>query len=271
MTTKIAWTWMLTIAACLATLLPAGRAEAWHGYDEWQHSGDGSVRSWPGSDGLRYLGSPRDFTMTCADCHIGGPGRTRATVSFTPSLSGGRYSPGQRYSVHVQMTTESKGTSGCSRRNTNSIVAWFSDPGGRTTTGQVYNDSGGRACGTLGSGGTGGTTIVRGNCEYVSGQGDGTGPIGGKNWHFQWQAPSSGDAKLWLGLVDGDCFQRVPMSAQTYDDDDVFMLEMDIPRASASLLIPGTPEVRYAHGTEPRPIPFLRHGWVRPRERGLLG
>jgi hypothetical protein len=219
----------LSLIASMLVALPSG-ASAWHGADEWQRGGRGDTLRFPGSGGLYYLGRREDHTMTCATCHIGGPGRVRASVAFTPPLSSGRYAPGTRYRVDVAMSPEVMGLSGCSRRNTNSIVAFFSDASGNNPAGTIFNDSQQRACGpsTLGTTqGAGPTTIVHGNCEYASGQGGST----AANWRFHWDAPASGAVTFWMGLVDGDCVER-DGGAQTYDGDDVFMLEQSIPQGA---------------------------------------
>ena len=250
----------LSLIAAMAIALPS-TASAWHGYDDWQKSGSGQTLRFPGSGGLYYLGRQEDHTMTCASCHIGGPGRVRANVTFTPALASGRYSPGTRYRVDVAMAPEVMGLAGCSRRNTNSIVAFFSDSSGDNPAGTVFNDNQQRACGpsTLGTTqGNGPTTIVRGNCEYVSGQGGTT----AANWRFHWDAPASGDVTLWMGLVDGDCVQR-DGGAQTYDGDDVFMLEQAIPQGAMAWRhdAPSLERHRVAFA---RPMP--RHAWIRRRD-----
>jgi hypothetical protein len=250
----------ISLIASMLVALPSG-ASAWHGADEWQRGGRGDTLRFPGSGGLYYLGRREDHTMTCASCHVGGPGRVRANVTFTPALSSGRYAPGTRYRVDVAMSPEVMGLSGCSRRNTNSIVAFFSDPSGNNPAGTIFNDNQQRACGpsTLGTmQGVGATTIVRGNCEYASGQGGST----AANWRFHWDPPASGDVTFWLGLVDGDCVQR-DGGAQTYDGDDVFMLEQPIPQGAMAWRFD-------APGFVPQRLAVVdrmpKYAWVRRRD-----
>jgi hypothetical protein len=222
----------LRLAGCLFALAFsfAPAAHAWHGYPEFQIHGGGDRLRYPGSGGIYYLGRQADFGMNCTHCHVGAPGRVRARLTWAPALTGGRYAPGTNYTITVDMVGETAGTGTCARRNTNAILAMFTNSAGSAVAGTIKGSTGTRQCGpipppatpyTWGFTAPGGvTTMVQGNCETAGGQ-------GGTRWTMQWQAPMSGDVKLYLGMVDGDCVQRNG-GAQTYDMDDVYMLEQDI-------------------------------------------
>lgn len=242
---------IFTSLTLLIVSLPA-TASAWHGYLEFEHTGDGNQRGWPGGDGILYLGRPGtplngpngiktgDTGMDCAVCHINPAGSTMATVTFSPPMGpGNSYDPNTVYNVEVLLTRESAGTSGCNRRNTNSLVGYFTDPSGMMRVGQVGGGWSAEMCrpgesqnATRARSGS----IVAGTCSYVGGQGENRNmhsSDGGERWRFRWDPQgSSMPVKFWMGLVDGNCTARNG-GAQTYEGDDVFMYEEDLAAPSA--------------------------------------
>lgn len=217
----------LAIAA-LALAVPV--AHAFHHHGQFQEYADGRAET-PGSGGLYYTGSRRDLGLRCSACHVEAPGAIRADVTFSPALSGGRYVPGATYRIAVAMTGESRGLTECSSPmvNRNGITAMIVGPSG-FPVGEIGPDQDARRCGVrFPPVGATQTTAVFGDCEAAVGVQD-TRAL--TRWEMSWRAPSagSGEATLWLGVVDGDCM------FDSYRDD-VLETRIAIPEGSTAALL----------------------------------
>lgn len=216
-------------------LLAPAPALAFH--EAWDRSGYGDVAPSPGPGGIYYTGSPHDHGLTCAACHVDAPGRIRATTTFTPALSGGRYRPGQRYRVDVAISG-----SGCTVPGLSGLMVFMGDATGRRSVGAYH---GGTPDPHPGS---------RGDHMFVL---DRDPPWA---FSFDWTAPAvgTGEVRFFGGVTVGDCVSRPPSD---YADDDNVMIEMRLGEGSSSML-DRRPSFRLARSFGPA---------LAPRRRGRHG
>lgn len=119
-------------------------------------------------------GSPGEGT--CANCHSGGSGTTVVNVSFNPSITSGSYTPGQTYTITVNV---------------------INNPFSKFGFACEILDASNNNAGTMSNPGTGVQFMVGSNGRNVAAHTTPKTGTGSAQFTFEWTAPTSGIVNLY--------------------------------------------------------------------------
>jgi hypothetical protein len=195
---------------CLALLLPA-RAEAFFTRGFFERSA-----ALGGAGSLFYTGSVRERGWDCSACHVDAPRKLRVGFTVQPSdfVASRSYVPDTEYTIEVALLNEALGLG--TQFNSNGFLAEFSQ--GRLPMGRLAESS---------------TTELLDNGRIVSSL-NVTRDL--YSWSFRWTAPApgSGPVVINLGAVDGNGAGEASLSFQDYQNDDIYVAELELTEASAA-------------------------------------
>ena len=172
---------VIASAAVVAGLV--GPAHAYHEISSFEVTANRG-----GAAGMYATGSARFKGYTCDLCHTGGEGRVSVSVTSEPTelIGSGIYTPGQTYTIQVELLGEHRGLESAFNPN--------------TFTADVL-DAAGVPVGALG---LTADPIVRLASDQTIAIAEGLGN-GETGWTFAWSAPNdSGRLAFHLALLDGD-------------------------------------------------------------------
>jgi hypothetical protein len=178
-------------------------AFAWDGAQYWFHAADAD----PGAGGILGMGGARDYTITCANCHVKGAGQIGLTLTLDGAPPPAMYRPGHTYQVTAAITGEhlfcmdpSMNATG----NHNEIGFTAEDDSGNVAGGFGADYGSSASCPQAPPDNQTftGTTLTYGDCHGVNTTGGNV-----TSWSFSWTAPAAGSGRVTLYYVgvDGNC------------------------------------------------------------------
>jgi hypothetical protein len=183
--------------------------KSWH---DPSHGNSQPMNIRAGGGGIYGSGAAQDWGIKCSHCHIDNAdqqGAISATFDVSPPfdmVNGEQaYSPGQRYTVTVDLVGEHLGTAGMND-NHNSLAVVFEDASG-DRAGEYYTDSGvdSIVCQQMAppkDDASLRSTYVYGDCHGILA----TEQNDVATWTFDWEAPAAGagEVTIFYGMVDGN-------------------------------------------------------------------